>query len=122
MRAAQKWLQVAERIADRIRSGAVPIGARLPSAADLAQQEGVAERTARKAVAHLAALKVVDVVPSVGAYAAQVPPVPLPKAPRPVTRLAAVEARLAAVEAEGAQLRERVERLEQRGGQPPYRG
>lgn len=44
------YLQVARHIAEQIRTGRLPVGARLPAERDLAEQYGVAINTIRRAV------------------------------------------------------------------------
>lgn len=108
----EKWPRAAEEIAAAVRSGEWPVGERLPGFPALAARLRVAERTARKAVAHLARLGVLEIRPSTGTFVASVPADPLPSLPAGAGPLGALEARLAAVEGEQARQRERLDRLE----------
>lgn len=47
------YMRVADEIEQEIRSGRLPVGARLPNERDLGAQYGVAPGTARRAVAEL---------------------------------------------------------------------
>lgn len=78
MAEAPRWPVVAESIAASIRSGQYDVGGRLPRAGDLAREYGVAEGTARKAIARLADRGWLRVRPNVGIFVQAVPPDPLP--------------------------------------------
>jgi GntR family transcriptional regulator len=54
------WVQIEEQLADRIESGALAAGARLPPERDLAQGLGVSRMTVRQALASLAAAGLVS--------------------------------------------------------------
>lgn len=47
------WEQIADRITERITSGELPPGSRLPSEAELATEYGVARMTVRRSIAAL---------------------------------------------------------------------
>jgi DNA-binding GntR family transcriptional regulator len=66
--AAYAYRQVADGIAERIRSGEWPHDARLPGREDLAAEYGVAERTVRRAMRELEKDGMVTVVPAKGVY------------------------------------------------------
>jgi GntR family transcriptional regulator len=69
------YLQVVHHIAEQIRSGRLPAGARLPAERDLAEQYGVAVNTIRRAVRDLRDQGLVITVPIKGTFvqAAQPP-------------------------------------------------
>lgn len=117
MAEAAKWPEVAEAIAARIRSGEITLGDRLPRSSELAQSEGVAERTARKAVSHLERLGVLRVVPAVGTFVAQVPPSPLPQPPAE-DPLRALEERIDELQRQQALTHAHLLELYDRLGQP----
>ena len=113
MAEAEKWPDVAEWIARQIRDSRWPVGSTLPSYRDLPREAGVAEGTARKAVAHLAALGYLRVERHVGVRVLSVPPMPLPPLPPagdPMAELARQVAEQGARLAELEAWRERVER------------
>lgn len=62
------YLQVAHHIAEQIRTGRLPAGARLPAERDLAEQYGVAINTARRAVRELRDQGLVITVPIKGTF------------------------------------------------------
>ncbi|MGA5578150.1 GntR family transcriptional regulator [Streptomyces koyangensis] len=62
------YLQVAHHIADQIRTGRLPAGARLPAERDLGQQYGVAVNTVRRAVRELRDQGIVITVPIKGTF------------------------------------------------------
>jgi DNA-binding GntR family transcriptional regulator len=69
------YLQVAHHIAEQIRTGRLPAGARLPGERDLAEQYGVAINTARRAVRDLRDEGLVITVPVKGTFVrAEQPP------------------------------------------------
>ena len=85
-----KWPGIAEAIAQRIRDGVWPVGTRLPAGRELAKEVGVAEKTSRHAIRHLAELGYVRVIRNTGVDVIAVPPKPLPDllpAPDPVREL-----------------------------------
>ena len=65
---AYVYMQVADAIAARIASGKIPAGARLPGEPDLAEEYGVAEGTARRAVKELRERGLVVTLPSKGTF------------------------------------------------------
>ncbi|MET9675013.1 winged helix-turn-helix domain-containing protein [Streptomyces sp. NPDC006482] len=69
------YLQVVHHIAEEIRTGRLPVGARLPAERDLADQYGVAVNTIRRAVRDLRDQGLVITVPIKGTFvlAAQPP-------------------------------------------------
>jgi len=90
-----KWPGLAERIADRIRTGELAVGDQLPSQPELARAEGVSLKVVQKALDWLAAVGVVDRRDKVGTFVASVPADPLPPAPV----VPSLESRVAALEA-----------------------
>ncbi|MFG2377001.1 GntR family transcriptional regulator [Streptomyces sp. NPDC048504] len=62
------YLQVVHHIAEQIRSGRLPEGARLPAERDLAEQYGVAVNTVRRAVRDLRDQGLVITVPIKGTF------------------------------------------------------
>lgn len=62
------YLQVAHHIAEQIRTGRLPVGARLPAERDLAEQYAVAINTARRAVRELRDQGLVITVPIKGTF------------------------------------------------------
>jgi GntR family transcriptional regulator len=62
------YLQVVHHIAEQIRSGRLPQGARLPAERDLAEQYGVAVNTIRRAVRDLRDQGLVITVPIKGTF------------------------------------------------------
>lgn len=62
------YLQVVHHIAEQIRTGHLPAGARLPGERDLAEQYGVAVSTARRAVRELRDQGLVMTVPVKGTF------------------------------------------------------
>ncbi|MFI5681627.1 GntR family transcriptional regulator [Streptomyces cellulosae] len=62
------YLQVAHHIAEQIRTGRLPVGARLPAERDLAEQYSVAINTARRAVRELRDQGLVITVPIKGTF------------------------------------------------------
>ncbi|MDX3455712.1 winged helix-turn-helix domain-containing protein [Streptomyces sp. ME02-8801-2C] len=67
------YMQIAERIADQIRAGSLPVGARLASEPDLAAQYGVGINTVRRAIRELRERGVADTVPAKGTFIIEVP-------------------------------------------------
>lgn len=62
------YAQVADHIAARIESGALPAGARLPGERDLAEEYGVALGTIRRAVLELRDRGLVRTLPAKGTF------------------------------------------------------
>ncbi|MCZ2526991.1 GntR family transcriptional regulator [Streptomyces sp. HB2AG] len=62
------YLQVARHIAEQIRTGRLPAGARLPAERDLGEQYGVAVNTIRRAVRELRDQGLVITVPIKGTF------------------------------------------------------
>jgi DNA-binding GntR family transcriptional regulator len=62
------YLQVVHHIAEQIRTGRLPVGARLPAERDLAEQYGVAVNTVRRAVRELRDQGLVITVPIKGTF------------------------------------------------------
>lgn len=62
------YLQVVHHIAEEIRTGRLPVGARLPAERDLADQYGVAVNTIRRAVRDLRDQDLVITVPIKGTF------------------------------------------------------
>ncbi|MEV5317185.1 winged helix-turn-helix domain-containing protein [Streptomyces sp. NPDC052687] len=67
------YVQIADRISSQIRSGRLPVGARLASEPDLATQYGVGINTLRRAIRELRERGVVDTVPAKGTFVIAVP-------------------------------------------------
>ncbi|MCH0540519.1 winged helix-turn-helix transcriptional regulator [Streptomyces sp. MUM 203J] len=70
------YVQIADHIADLIRAGDLPVGARLSSEPDLAAQYGVGINTLRRAIRELRERGVVDTVPAKGTFVIAVPELP----------------------------------------------
>ncbi|GHA64975.1 hypothetical protein GCM10010330_17400 [Streptomyces tendae] len=62
------YVQVVHHIAEEIRTGRLPVGARLPAERDLAEQYGVAVNTVRRAVRELREQGLVITVPIKGTF------------------------------------------------------
>jgi DNA-binding GntR family transcriptional regulator len=62
------YLQVVHHIAEQIRTGRLPVGARLAAERDLAEQYGVAVNTIRRAVRELRDQGLVITVPIKGTF------------------------------------------------------
>ena len=67
---AYVYMQVADHIAARIKSGELRPGARLPGERDLAAEYGVAHLTARRATRELRERRLVVTLPSKGTFVA----------------------------------------------------
>ncbi|MFJ8844359.1 winged helix-turn-helix domain-containing protein [Streptomyces cyaneofuscatus] len=65
------YVQVADAIEQDIRSGRLPVGARLPNERDLGAQHGVAPGTARRAVQELRERGLVTTLPNKGTFVRQ---------------------------------------------------
>ncbi|NUP39195.1 MAG: winged helix-turn-helix transcriptional regulator [Streptomyces sp.] len=73
------YLQVVHHIAEQIRAGRLPEGARLPGERDLAEQYGVAVNTVRRAIRDLRDQGLVITVPVKGTFVhAEQPPTDAP--------------------------------------------
>ncbi|WP_173264990.1 GntR family transcriptional regulator [Streptomyces pacificus] len=75
------YLQVVHHIAEQIRNGRLPVGARLPAERDLSEQYGVAINTIRRAVRELRDQGLVITVPIKGTFVRAERPRPTPPAP-----------------------------------------
>ncbi|MEV8396290.1 winged helix-turn-helix domain-containing protein [Streptomyces sp. NPDC057596] len=62
------YMRVADAIEEEIRSGRLPVGARLPNERALATEYGVAAMTARRAIRELRERGLVTTLPSKGTY------------------------------------------------------
>ena len=62
------YVQVADQVEAEIRSGRLPVGARLPNERDMGAQYGVAPGTARRAVAELRERGLVATLPNKGTF------------------------------------------------------
>ncbi|MEU0743875.1 winged helix-turn-helix domain-containing protein [Streptomyces sp. NPDC006134] len=62
------YVQVVHHIAEQIRTGRLPAGARLPAERDLAEQYGVAVNTIRRAIRDLREQGLVITVPIKGTF------------------------------------------------------
>lgn len=67
------YVQVADRIEAEIRSGRLPVGARLPNERDLGREQGVAPGTARRAVQELRDRGLVTTLPNKGTFVIKTP-------------------------------------------------
>jgi DNA-binding GntR family transcriptional regulator len=67
------YAQVVHHIAEQIRTGRLPAGARLPAERDLAEQYGVAVNTVRRAVRDLREQGLVITVPVKGTFVRESP-------------------------------------------------
>ncbi|GAA5209538.1 GntR family transcriptional regulator [Streptomyces thinghirensis] len=67
------YLQVAHRITEQIRTGRLPVGARLPGERDLAEEYGVAVNTIRRAVRELREQGLLITVPVKGTFVRESP-------------------------------------------------
>ncbi|MCI0384536.1 winged helix-turn-helix domain-containing protein [Streptomyces sp. CNQ085] len=68
------YAQVANAIEQKISSGQLRAGARLPGELDLAEQYGVAAGTIRRALVELRERGLVVTLPAKGTYVTQTPP------------------------------------------------
>jgi DNA-binding GntR family transcriptional regulator len=68
------YRQLAGVLRDRIRSGQLPAGSRMPSEKDLQDEFGLARETIRRALAVLRAEGLVDVRHGHGTYVVETPP------------------------------------------------
>ncbi|MDQ0812550.1 GntR family transcriptional regulator [Streptomyces sp. B3I7] len=62
------YLQVVHHVTEQIRTGRLPIGARLPAERDMAEEYGVAVNTIRRAISHLRDQGLLITVPVKGTY------------------------------------------------------
>ena len=67
------YVQVADAIERDIRSGRLPVGARLAGEQDLAEQYGIARGTARRVVQELRDRGLATTLPSKGTYISKPP-------------------------------------------------
>ena len=65
------YLQVANLLERRIRSGELAPGARVPSITTLSQEFGIAKNTARRALMTLAERELVEIIPGWGTFVAK---------------------------------------------------
>jgi GntR family transcriptional regulator len=65
-----RYAQLSAQIAEQIRAGVLPAGAKLPAERDLAEAAGISRMTARQAIAHLARQGVVEIHHGVGTFVA----------------------------------------------------
>src|SRR3954452_7896293 len=91
-RALQRYEQIAERLADDIRSGVLVPGERLPSERDLARTLEVSRASVREALASLAVSGVVETRHGAGTFVVGLPP---SEPPHDASPSAVLEARLA---------------------------
>jgi DNA-binding FadR family transcriptional regulator len=91
-RALQRYEQIAERLADDIRSGVLAPGERLPSERDLARTLEVSRASVREALASLALQGVVETRHGAGTFVVGLPP---SEPPHDASPSAVLEARLA---------------------------
>jgi len=91
-RPLQRYEQIAERLADDIRSGVLAPGERLPSERDLARTLEVSRASVREALASLALQGVVETRPGAGTFVVGLPP---SEPPHDASPSAVLEARLA---------------------------
>lgn len=68
-----RWQEIARDIAEQIRSGRLPVGARLPGERLLCEEYGAALGTVRRAVRDLKEQGVIGVVPAKGTYVLKKP-------------------------------------------------
>lgn len=73
--ATAKYLQIADDLAARIKSGALAAGSTVPSESELMQQYGVASGTVRKAIAELRAAQLIETHHGRGSFVRSRPPV-----------------------------------------------
>lgn len=67
------YVEVADRVEAEIRSGRLPVGARLPNERAMGEQYGVAPGTARRAVQELRERGLVATLPNKGTYIIESP-------------------------------------------------
>ncbi|QYX79038.1 winged helix-turn-helix domain-containing protein [Streptomyces akebiae] len=67
------YVQIAEHIAEQIRAGSLPVGARLASEPDLAAHYGVGINTLRRAIRELRERGIADTVPAKGTFIIEMP-------------------------------------------------
>jgi DNA-binding FadR family transcriptional regulator len=91
-RALQRYEQIAERLADDIRSGVLTPGERLPSERDLARTLEVSRASVREALASMALQGVVETRRGAGTFVVGLPP---SEPPHDASPSAVLEARLA---------------------------
>lgn len=67
------YVQIVEHIVEQIRTGRLPVGARLASEPDLAAQYGVGINTLRRAIRELRERGIADTVPAKGTFIIEMP-------------------------------------------------
>lgn len=67
------WLQIAQHIADEIRSGVWPVDSRIPSEPALSERYGVGINTLRRALRHLREQGILESVPAKGTFVIAMP-------------------------------------------------
>jgi len=70
------YVRVADEVEAEIRSGRLPVGARLPNERDMGAQYGVAPGTARRAVQELRDRGLVVTLPNKGTFVTELPQPP----------------------------------------------
>jgi len=68
------YMRVADQVEEEIRSGRLPVGARLPNERAMGTLYGVAPNTARRAVQELRDRGWVTTLPNKGTFVVKVPP------------------------------------------------
>lgn len=68
------YMQVADVIEQEIRSGRLPVGARLPNERAMAEERGIAPGTVRRVVRELRDRGLVRTLPNKGTYVVTPPP------------------------------------------------
>lgn len=68
-----RWQEIADDITEKIRTGRLPVGARLPGERLLCEEYGAALGTVRRAVRELKEQGVIGVVPAKGTYVLRKP-------------------------------------------------
>ncbi|MFF3351083.1 GntR family transcriptional regulator [Streptomyces sp. NPDC002917] len=68
-----RWAEIADDIAEQIRTGKLPVGARLPGERLLCEEYGAALGTVRRAVRELKERGLLGVVPAKGTYVLRKP-------------------------------------------------
>ncbi len=100
--------QVAEKIAEEIRSGGYALGEKLPNQRDLAERYDVAIATMQKALGLLRERGWVNSRAPIGTFVAAV----MPASEQPAPTLIELSAQVRDLQAEVSQLRQSVERLD----------
>ncbi|MFI2430687.1 GntR family transcriptional regulator [Streptomyces sp. NPDC018693] len=73
-----RYVEVANAVEAEIRSGRLPVGARLPGEREMAETYGIALGTARRVVKELRDRGLVGTLPAKGTYVLRKPPEPTP--------------------------------------------